>query len=246
MAEGLDEIRSGQFAEEWSAEQLAGRPTLTTLQETARSLPLHRLEQQLLQALQGIPQPKQTSFLDELGVGDEQRAEVAASIPETAAPARQGADAGEKEGLVGLARAAVRHFGGSPPTAASTGAPDRVQMEEVLRRFLVDAAGDPALREFSRDRQITTHYVLHDADLEFHLRFADGEVTGDLGPPPAPAEVRLETEADTLDGMFSGRINAMRAAMTGKLSFSGDTKLAISIQRIQDDLKRLYMQASGR
>jgi autoinducer 2 (AI-2) kinase len=119
-------------------------------------------------------------------------------------------------------------------------------MEEVLRRFLADAAGDPALHEFSRGRQMTTHYVLQQPDLEFHLRFADGEVTGDLGPPPSPAEVRLETKAETLDEMLTGRTNAMRAAMTGKLSFSGDTKLAISIQQIQDDLKRLYTQASGR
>ncbi|MFC2046517.1 SCP2 sterol-binding domain-containing protein [Chloroflexota bacterium] len=112
-----------------------------------------------------------------------------------------------------------------------------------MRGFLRDAAGDAALREFSRGRRMTTHYVLHEPDLEFHMRFDDGEVTADLGPPPAPAEVRLETKAETLDGMFSGRINAMRAAMTGGLVFSGDTRLAISIQQIQDDLKRLYVQA---
>ena len=119
----------------------------------------------------------------------------------------------------------------------------RAQMEQVLRRFLVEAAKDPALQEFSRGRRMTTHYVLHEPDLEFHMRFDEGEVTAKMGPPPAPAEVLLETKAETLDGMFTGRINAMRAAMTGRLSFSGDTRLAISIQQIQEDLKRLYSQA---
>jgi putative sterol carrier protein len=64
--------------------------------------------------------------------------------------------------------------------------------------------------------------------LQFYMCFHDGRVTGDLGPPPSAAEVCLETEADVLDGMFSGRVNAMRAAMTGKLRFGGDTRLAVS------------------
>ena len=55
MQEGLDEIRSGQFAQEWAAEQQAGTPTLNVLKEAARSLPLHRLEQELRQALTDLP-----------------------------------------------------------------------------------------------------------------------------------------------------------------------------------------------
>jgi putative sterol carrier protein len=79
--------------------------------------------------------------------------------------------------------------------------------------------------------------------LEFYMHFQDGRVAAELGPPPSPAEVRLETTAEVLDGMFTGRINAMRAAMTGRLSFGGDAKLAITLQQIQDDLRRLYTQA---
>jgi hypothetical protein len=37
----------------------------------------------------------------------------------------------------------------------------------------------------------------------------------------------------------------MRAAMSGKLNFSGEARLAIGIQQIQEDLKRLYSQARG-
>ena len=39
MLQGLEEIRSGQFAEEWAAEQAEGCPTLEMLKESARSLP---------------------------------------------------------------------------------------------------------------------------------------------------------------------------------------------------------------
>ncbi len=51
MCEGLDEICSGKFAQEWAAEQEAGCPMLDMLRQAARSLPLHELEQELLRAL---------------------------------------------------------------------------------------------------------------------------------------------------------------------------------------------------
>ncbi|MEJ2209084.1 MAG: SCP2 sterol-binding domain-containing protein [Anaerolineae bacterium] len=60
-----------------------------------------------------------------------------------------------------------------------------------------------------------------------------------------PAEVVLETESEVLDGMLTGRLNAMRAFLGGKLAFEGEAKLAITVQQIQDDLKRLYTQARG-
>jgi ketol-acid reductoisomerase len=52
METGLEEIRSGAFAREWTAEQEAGIPTLQALREAARGLPLHQLEQELRQAMQ--------------------------------------------------------------------------------------------------------------------------------------------------------------------------------------------------
>ena len=118
-------------------------------------------------------------------------------------------------------------------------------MEEVLRRFLIQAEQDPALQVFAQGRELTTHYLLRDSQLEFYMGFHDGEVTARIGPPPSPAEVRLETETEVLDGMFTGKINAMRAFMSGKMSFSGEARLAISIQQIQDDLCKLYTEARG-
>jgi autoinducer 2 (AI-2) kinase len=116
-------------------------------------------------------------------------------------------------------------------------------MERVLRIFIAHASSDAALQAFAQDRQLTTHYVLSEPQLAFYMRFQEGAVTGDLGPPPSPAQVRLETKTEILDGMFTGRTNPMRAVMTGKLSFSGDAKVAMSIQAVQGDLSRLYAQA---
>ncbi len=55
MAEGLEEIRSGKFAQEWAEEQAAGAPTLGMLKEAARSLPLYQTELELRQALGKVP-----------------------------------------------------------------------------------------------------------------------------------------------------------------------------------------------
>jgi putative sterol carrier protein len=235
MREGLEEIRSGQFAEEWAAEQAAGTPTLEALKEAARSLPLYELEQQLRQAL-GDAAIQQPAILHQ-----KTRAGQAQSIHQ-AGEEGQNLPSHALQGRAGLRRLMGRLRGKSGDSPAA-GIPGPDEMKEILGRLLVASATDPALQAFSQGREMATHYVLRDYGLAFHLRFHEGEVTGNLGAPEAQADVQLETEAAVLDGMFTGRINAMRAAMTGKLSFSGDTRLAISLQQIQDDLCRLYCQA---
>ncbi|MDH7487823.1 MAG: ketol-acid reductoisomerase [Anaerolineae bacterium] len=216
MRQGLEEIRSGQFAREWAAEQAAGCPTLAALKEAARSLPLYELERELRQALGSVPTYRPAP------------AARGASLPAVSTGRR----------WAWLRRLWPRRS--RAPDSAALGA---AQMETVLRRFLARAAGDPALRAFSRGRQLTTHYVLKDVGLEFTMRFQDGSVAAGLGPPDGPAEVRLETTGEVLDGMFTGRINALRAAMSGQLSFSGEARLAMSVQQVQDDLCRLYRAA---
>ncbi|MCP4539963.1 MAG: hypothetical protein GY832_22715 [Chloroflexi bacterium] len=130
-----------------------------------------------------------------------------------------------------------------PPANPPTGGSTKAQMERVLRAFVTHAANDPALQDFSTGQKVTMHYVVSDLGIEFYTSFHDGQVAGDMGAPPVPAQVRLKMKANVLDDMFTGRINATRAVMTGKISFSGDTRLAMEMQRIQKDLNRLYTLA---
>lgn len=241
MMEGLEEIRSGKFAQEWSAEQEAGAPTLEALRDAAQSLPLVQLEQELRQALRNMPGAVQMQYVDQAQVAGHKAAAGTGKDPGSGsasalAPLR---------GWLGRAVDRLRRLPGRTDgeTGVQLGALSESQMEEVLRVFLSQAGKAPALQAFAGDRELTMHYLLRDADLEFYMRFRKGEVSAGLGPPPSTAEVRLETEAEVLDGMFTGRINAMRAFMSGKMSFSGEAKLAISIQQIQDELCKLYTEA---
>jgi len=123
----------------------------------------------------------------------------------------------------------------------STGA--RAQMERILSRFCEMAVADPVLNQFASGKKVTTHYTISDLGLEFYLGFQDGKVLAGLGTPPEPAEVRMKADVETMDGILSGRISGTKAAMSGKLSFTGDVRLAMGLQRIQGEIIRLYTLA---
>jgi sugar (pentulose or hexulose) kinase/phosphoglycerate dehydrogenase-like enzyme/ribulose-5-phosphate 4-epimerase/fuculose-1-phosphate aldolase/putative sterol carrier protein len=131
-----------------------------------------------------------------------------------------------------------------PTKTLSPASPESVEkLEGILRGFLKRAVKDQALRKFARGKQITVHYDVTDMGLSFYTRFEDGRVEGALGEPDRPAEVRLKMRAQVLDGVFTDRLNGTKAALTGKLAFSGDTIKAIALKRIQSDFNRLYIAA---
>jgi sugar (pentulose or hexulose) kinase/phosphoglycerate dehydrogenase-like enzyme/ribulose-5-phosphate 4-epimerase/fuculose-1-phosphate aldolase len=130
--------------------------------------------------------------------------------------------------------------GSAVPPAIS--AEVRERMQRILRGFIDGMQQDAALRTFAAGRHVTLHFTVSDLALSFYFRLRDGAVSGDMGDPDA-ADVKLKMRADILDGMFTGRVNAMQAATSGRLSFSGDTVKAMTLQQIQGDLSRLYTAA---
>src|SRR5207342_3371590 len=96
---------------------------------------------------------------------------------------------------------------------------------------------------FAKGRQVTVRYDLNDMNLSFYMAFDNGAVHCAVGEPPEKPQVTLKMKADILDKLFTGRENGPKAAMSGKLSFTGDTIKAMSLQRIQKDFNRLYTEA---
>src|SRR5512143_857001 len=115
-------------------------------------------------------------------------------------------------------------------------------MRRILREFIDRLTQDAALRGFAAGKHVSLHFTLTDLALSFYFRLRDGTVSGDLGDLEG-ADVKLKMRADILDGMFIGRINGMQAATSGRLSFTGDTVKAMTLQQVQSDLSLLYKSA---
>jgi autoinducer 2 (AI-2) kinase len=173
-------------------------------------------------------------------VSDLQR-EAGAGAPARAAPSAR-AD-GSASAPAGSAPSGGAAPASAAPDAGVAPAGVRAHVERILRGFTERIPADPELRAFAAGREVTLHFRCRDLDLELHFGFHGGAPFAALGPPPAPAEVQLRLAADVLDGMFTGRVNAMQAAMDGRLSFTGDAAKAMTLQHIQAALARCWRAA---
>jgi autoinducer 2 (AI-2) kinase len=116
-------------------------------------------------------------------------------------------------------------------------------LQRIIERFINYVSQDVQIKTFSSDRQLTIQFRLTDIETDFYIDFQKGAVNGGQGAPPRQPDVQLKMKAGIFDEMFTGRINPARAALSGKISFSGDTGKAMSIQKIQKEIKRLYLKA---
>jgi L-ribulose-5-phosphate 4-epimerase len=121
--------------------------------------------------------------------------------------------------------------------------PAREKMFEILKEFTTRIATDKEMVGFAKGKNVIFSFTIKDLDRSFFMSFVDGKVEAGLGDPPREPDVKLKMVADILDGMFTGRVNATKAATSGKLSFSGDTGKAMSFIRIQGKMGKLYTAA---
>ncbi len=119
-------------------------------------------------------------------------------------------------------------------------------MTRILKEFTARIATDQHMIAFAKGKNVVFSFASKDSDHTFFLSFIQGQVAAGLGAPPREPDVRLKMSLDTMDGMFTGRVNATRAATSGKLSFSGDTGKAMAFMRIQKDMMRLYSECRVR
>ncbi len=116
-------------------------------------------------------------------------------------------------------------------------------MKRILETFTAAMAQDERVHAFSADKDVALYFVLPDIGLDLHIALREGRVSGGLGKPEGGSVVQLRMRAAILDGMFTGKVNAMEAAMQGEVAFTGDAGKAMAIQQLQGDMRRLYSAA---
>ena len=128
-------------------------------------------------------------------------------------------------------------------TPAAVPAAVAAKMDRLLEEFLGRLRDDGALRGFAAGKDVTLRFTLPDLQRVFFFRLRGGTVAAAVGDPDAPADVELRLRAEVLDGMFSGRLDPMHAATSGKLAFRGDSLKAMTLQQVQDALSRCWLAA---
>ena len=114
------------------------------------------------------------------------------------------------------------------------------KLEERDKVILELLKRDEKMAASSKGKDVVMQYTIKDTGTVFFMSFVDGVVDAGMGAPSVEAHVKLKMDADIFDGMMTGRVNGNRAAMQGKLSFSGDTRKAMSLMRFQKGMGNAY------
>jgi len=118
------------------------------------------------------------------------------------------------------------------------------EMQKVLSKMAELLQSDVAVLHASKGKNFTISYEFPDLDIFFYTNLLDGNVEAGLGELE-DADIQLTMDSDIFDGMFTGKVNAAKAAMKGDLAFSGNVASAMRLQGLMDDFKRIYLQAKG-
>ncbi len=116
------------------------------------------------------------------------------------------------------------------------------ELSQVLAKMAELMQSDSALIQASKGKSLTMSFEFPDMDAFFYIRFLDGEIEAGLGELEE-SDMQLTMDSDIFDGMFTGKVNAAKAAMKGDLAFSGNVAAAMRLQNLMDDFKRIYLQA---
>ncbi len=121
-----------------------------------------------------------------------------------------------------------------------------MDFHETLNQFLKECEADQAMQDFAKEHKAILHFQIADEGLNFFLSFVGGVLKAGLGVPTEPADLAIKTKSETFDGVMSGAINGLNAALSGKFEYSGEPIKVIALQGIMNDLMRLYTRAKSK
>jgi len=123
------------------------------------------------------------------------------------------------------------------------GYPSTEAMTKVIDKMVNQLQGDEKVVAAIKTMNLSIGLNITDLKAKFHLAFRGGQVYGGTGDDPKGNVITLGMTSETFDDMFSGAKDAMGLAMTGKMSFSGDTSAGMGLMGAMGNLQRAYKQA---
>jgi L-ribulose-5-phosphate 4-epimerase len=114
----------------------------------------------------------------------------------------------------------------------------------LIDSFLKKLSADEEVSEKTKNKDISFQITFKDNEESCYMYFNKGNVAAALGLfPQGEVEVNLRMPMEIFDGMMRGTVNGANAAMTGKMSFTGNVRKAMSMQSILKLMMNSYAEA---
>ncbi|HOU10159.1 MAG TPA: NAD(P)-dependent oxidoreductase [Clostridiales bacterium] len=130
------------------------------------------------------------------------------------------------------------------PSADACGSGGYAQYMALIKQFLDNLSADEEVRVKTAGKDISFQITFKDNEESCYMYFNKGDIDAGLGVfPYGAAEVNLRMPIEIFDGMMRGNVNGANAAMTGKMSFTGNVRKAMSMQSILKLMMSSYEKA---
>ena len=106
----------------------------------------------------------------------------------------------------------------------------RDKIEEAIEKFNKMVHEDPKLQKEVQGIVRRVQIVLEDGP-SYHFVLDNGHIDGLLDGPLGEAEVTVTTDTATLEGIFSGEVNALRAYATKKLKLKASLQDLMTLRK---------------
>ncbi len=114
------------------------------------------------------------------------------------------------------------------------------EMEPVVERSLELMRTDPTFIAGTKKTHMSLGFEIEDLGITYILKIDGGKIETEMGADPDDADFELALSSDDYDKMFTGKLNPMKAALTGDLYFSGNVKSAMQLQGLLPEMIRIY------
>jgi putative sterol carrier protein len=123
--------------------------------------------------------------------------------------------------------------------------PSQEAMTPIVEKMVALMQADEKIANAIKSQDFSFAADLTDLKAKYYISFRAGQVAGGVGDDPQGTTLTLKMSSATFDDLFSGVKDAMGLAMTGKISFSGNTSAGMTLMGVMGNIQRAYKAAKA-